>query len=142
MAASLVKLVELLREDPGPAVTEHRFTAEPAINRVAGLAGPVVAWPRSRLLGPEERHAWCTSRDSAGDGVGRRRGIGAGLALGLADDGWDLVLSYWAPYDDRVSYARGEHDTEDVAAQCRRRGSSMEVVAADLAEAERAGGPG
>ena len=67
-------------------------------------------------------------------GVGRRRGIGAGLALGLADDGWDLVLSYWAPYDDRVSYARGEHDTEDVAAQCRRRGSGVEVVAADLAE--------
>ncbi|HEX5299999.1 MAG TPA: hypothetical protein VFW50_23675 [Streptosporangiaceae bacterium] len=35
-------------------------------------------------------------------GVGRRRSIGAGLALGLAEDGWDLVLSYWAPYDDRL----------------------------------------
>ena len=41
-------------------------------------------------------------------GVGRRRSIGAGLALGLAEDGWDLALNYWAPYDDRVSYARGE----------------------------------
>jgi 3-oxoacyl-[acyl-carrier protein] reductase len=30
-------------------------------------------------------------------GVGRRRSIGAGLALGLAEDGWDLVLNYWAP---------------------------------------------
>ena len=39
-------------------------------------------------------------------GVGRRRSIGAGLALGLAEDGWDLVLNYWAPYGDRVSYAR------------------------------------
>jgi 3-oxoacyl-[acyl-carrier protein] reductase len=68
-------------------------------------------------------------------GVGRRRSIGAGLALGLADDGWDLALNYWAPYDDRVSYARGEHDTEDVAAECRRRGSRVEVKAADLAEA-------
>jgi 3-oxoacyl-[acyl-carrier protein] reductase len=67
-------------------------------------------------------------------GVGRRRSIGAGLALGLADDGWDLVLSYWAPYDDRVGYARGEHDTEDVAAQCRGRGRRVEVMAADLAE--------
>ena len=67
-------------------------------------------------------------------GVGRRRSIGAGLALGLADDGWDLVLSYWAPYDDRVSYASGEHDTEDVAAQCRGRGRRVEVMAADLAE--------
>jgi 3-oxoacyl-[acyl-carrier protein] reductase len=67
-------------------------------------------------------------------GVGRWRSIGAGLALGLADDGWDLVLNYWAPYDDRVSYAHGEHDTEEVAAECRRRGSRVETVGADLAD--------
>jgi 3-oxoacyl-[acyl-carrier protein] reductase len=58
-------------------------------------------------------------------GVGRRRSIGAGLALSLAEDGWDLVLNYWAPYDDRVSYTRGEHDTEHVAAECRGRGSRV-----------------
>jgi 3-oxoacyl-[acyl-carrier protein] reductase len=69
-------------------------------------------------------------------GVGRQRSIGAGLALGLADDGWDLVLSYWAPYDDRLGYERGEHDPEDVAAECRRRGSRVVTMAADLAEAE------
>lgn len=69
-------------------------------------------------------------------GVGRRRSIGPGLALGLADDGWDLVLNYWAPYDDRVGFARGDHDAEDVAAECRRRGSRVEVVAADLADAD------
>jgi len=68
-------------------------------------------------------------------GAGRRRSIGAGLAVGLAEDGWDLVLNYWAPYDDRVGYARGEHDSEDVAAECRRRGARVEVLAADLAEA-------
>ena len=28
-------------------------------------------------------------------GVGRRRSIGSGLALGLAEDGWDLVLNHW-----------------------------------------------
>jgi 3-oxoacyl-[acyl-carrier protein] reductase len=67
-------------------------------------------------------------------GVGRRRSIGAGLALGLAEDGWDLVLSYWAPYDERVGYERGQHDAEDVADECRRRGSRVDVVAADLAE--------
>lgn len=67
-------------------------------------------------------------------GVGRRRSIGAGLALGLADDGWDLVLSHWAPYDERLGYERGAHDTEDVAAECRRRGSQVDVVPADLAE--------
>jgi 3-oxoacyl-[acyl-carrier protein] reductase len=67
-------------------------------------------------------------------GVGRWRSIGAGLALGLADDGWDLVLNYWAAYDDRVSYARGEHDTEEIAAECRQRGSRVETVGADLAD--------
>lgn len=67
-------------------------------------------------------------------GVGRRRSIGAGIALGLADDGWDLVLNYWAPYDDRVRYGRAEHDTDDVAAECRRRGSNVAVLAGDLAD--------
>jgi 3-oxoacyl-[acyl-carrier protein] reductase len=66
-------------------------------------------------------------------GVGRRRSIGSGLALGLAEDGWDLVLNHWAPYDQRLAYERGEHDTEDVAAECRRRGSQVELVPADLA---------
>ncbi len=32
-------------------------------------------------------------------GVGRRRGIAAGIATGLTADGWDLALSYWQPYD-------------------------------------------
>jgi len=69
-------------------------------------------------------------------GVGRRRSIGAGLALGLAEDGWDLVLNYWAPYDDRLGFERGKHDAEDVAAECRRHGITAEVVAADLAQAD------
>ncbi len=67
--------------------------------------------------------------------VSRRRSIGTGPALGLAEVGWDLVLNYWAPYYDRVSYVRGGDDTEDVAAECRRRGSRVEVLAADLAKA-------
>jgi len=66
-------------------------------------------------------------------GVGRRRSIGAGLALGLAKDGWDLVLNCWKPYDDRLGYERGERDADDVAAQCRRLGSRVEVMPADLA---------
>ncbi len=78
------------------------------------------------------RHAW--SRNGGADRRRRRRSIGAGLALGLADDGWDLVLNHWVPYDDRLAYERGEHDAEDVAAECRRRGSRVEVMPADLAD--------
>jgi 3-oxoacyl-[acyl-carrier protein] reductase len=69
-------------------------------------------------------------------GVGRRRSIGAGLALGLAEDGWDLVLNYWAPYDERLAYERGERDADEIAAECRRRGSKVAVVPGDLAVIE------
>jgi 3-oxoacyl-[acyl-carrier protein] reductase len=44
--------------------------------------------------------------------VGRRRGIGAALALGLAEDGWDLALSYWHPYDDRLGLGRSGDDLD------------------------------
>ena len=66
-------------------------------------------------------------------GVGRRRSIGAGLALGLAADGWDLAISYWSPYDERLGLAHGEHDPEDVAEECRALGRRVELVPGDLA---------
>ena len=46
-------------------------------------------------------------------GVGRARLIGSGLALGLARDGWDLVLSHWTPYDERLGYERGPRDEDE-----------------------------
>ena len=65
-------------------------------------------------------------------GVGRSRSIGAGLALGLAQDGWDLMLSHCRPYDDRLGYEQGPHDTEDVADACRAAGTRALVVEVDL----------
>ena len=67
-------------------------------------------------------------------GVGRRRGIGAGLALGLARDGWDLALSHWRPYDDRLGLAQGPDDPESIAAECRDLGVRVELVEGDLAD--------
>jgi 3-oxoacyl-[acyl-carrier protein] reductase len=65
-------------------------------------------------------------------GVGRQRGIGASIAAGLADDGWDLALSFWRPYDDREGLERGPADPEGLASQLRRSGRSVELVPADL----------
>jgi 3-oxoacyl-[acyl-carrier protein] reductase len=48
-------------------------------------------------------------------GVGRRRGIAAGIAAGLAEDGWDLALSYWHPYDQRVGHGGEPDDPERLA---------------------------
>jgi 3-oxoacyl-[acyl-carrier protein] reductase len=67
-------------------------------------------------------------------GVGRRRSIGTGIALGLAADGHDLVLHHWRPYDDRLGYEQGADDPAAVAQECRDLGVRVELVESDLAD--------
>lgn len=67
-------------------------------------------------------------------GVGRRRSIGAGLAVGLASDGWDLVLNYWKPYDVRIGLERGTADPETIADECRAFGVAVKLVSGDLSD--------
>ncbi|MGO4585372.1 SDR family oxidoreductase [Arthrobacter sp. 2RAF6] len=61
-------------------------------------------------------------------GVGRRRSIGANLAVGLARDGWDLALNYWRPYDDRVGLERNPDDPESIASECRALRAAVELA--------------
>jgi 3-oxoacyl-[acyl-carrier protein] reductase len=65
-------------------------------------------------------------------GVGRRRGIGAGIAAALAAGGWDLVLSYWQPYDVRLGQEAGPNDPADLADELRAAGARVELVPVDL----------
>ena len=67
-------------------------------------------------------------------GVGRRRSIGTGIAIGLAHDGWNLALNYWRPYDDRLGYERRAVDPESIAGECRDLGVAVELVPADLSD--------
>lgn len=69
-------------------------------------------------------------------GVGRRRSIGAGLAVGLAQDGWDLAFNYWRPYDDRVGMERSPDDPESIAEECRALGVAVELIPGNLADPE------
>lgn len=65
-------------------------------------------------------------------GVGRRRGIAAGIALGLAADGWDLALSYWSPYDQRIGLVGDSDDPERLAEDLRSQGRRVVLVPGDL----------
>lgn len=67
-------------------------------------------------------------------GVGRRRSIGAGLAVGLAHDGWNLVLNYWQPYDTRLDLERTDDDPRTIADECRALGVKVELVPGDLSD--------
>ncbi|WP_289020297.1 SDR family oxidoreductase [uncultured Ornithinimicrobium sp.] len=67
-------------------------------------------------------------------GVGRRRGIGAGIALLLARRGWDLALNYLPDYDDRVGLEHGPDDPGDIAERCRAAGATVELLAGDLTD--------
>lgn len=82
---------------------------------------------KDQVMTPSSRCALVT-------GVGRRRSIGAGLAVGLARDGWNLALGYWSPYDDRLGLAGTPQDPEEVAEQCRALGSEVVMLPGDLAD--------
>jgi 3-oxoacyl-[acyl-carrier protein] reductase len=65
-------------------------------------------------------------------GVGRRRGIAAGIAAGPAEDGWDLALSYWHPYDQRVGHGGEPDDPERLANELRGQKRRIVLVPGDL----------
>lgn len=65
-------------------------------------------------------------------GVGRRRGIGAAIARGLAADGFDLALSFHRDYDRRVNAERADADL--LAEELRAGGTRVELVPGDLAD--------
>lgn len=67
-------------------------------------------------------------------GVGRRVGIAAGICARLADDGWDLVLTYWSAYDDRQPWGRQPDDVRSVCDELSGKGARVVAIEADLAD--------
>jgi hypothetical protein len=88
-------------------------------------AAPPIGQAPHDIITPVTRNVLVT-------GVGRRRGIGAGIAAGLAKDGWDLTLSYRRPYDERLGLEGQPDDPEQLASELRRAGRRIELIEADL----------
>ena len=67
-------------------------------------------------------------------GVGRRVGIGAGIARALAHDGWDVVLTYWQPYDSRMPWGIQPDDVAMLTAELQGYGATVWAFPADLGD--------
>jgi 3-oxoacyl-[acyl-carrier protein] reductase len=67
-------------------------------------------------------------------GVGRKVVIAAGIAARLADDGWNLALSSWQPYDASLDPALANDEPAQIAADLRARGATVVLLHADLAD--------
>jgi len=79
----------------------------------------------TRLETPNRRVGFIT-------GVGRQRGIGAGVARALALRGWDLALTYWAAYDRRMPWGRASDETASLVGELRKHGVRVTSMEADL----------
>lgn len=67
-------------------------------------------------------------------GAGRLITIAAGIAARLADDGWDLALSYWRPYDVSLSDPSTDDEPERLAEDLRRRGAKAVLLPGDISD--------
>lgn len=65
-------------------------------------------------------------------GVGRRAGIGAAIAHRLADDGFDVASTYWAGYDERMSWGADPQTEQALSASIEQAGGRHVAVEADL----------
>ncbi|TDO49777.1 3-oxoacyl-[acyl-carrier protein] reductase [Kribbella sp. VKM Ac-2527] len=65
-------------------------------------------------------------------GVGRRVGIGAGLAERLAASGWDVAFTYFAGYDDRMPWGRDTAARDEITELLEKHGARVAAVDADF----------
>jgi len=72
-------------------------------------------------------------------GVGRQVGIAAGIVERLASDGWDIAMSYWSAYDQRMPWGERPNSVAGIHAAVRDRGARLVSVEADLADSATPG---
>jgi len=65
-------------------------------------------------------------------GVGRRAGIGAGLAERLAATGWDVAFTYFSGYDDRMPWGQDTAARDEITAVLAGHGARVFSVEGDF----------
>ncbi len=68
-------------------------------------------------------------------GVGRSLGIGRGIAVELARQGWDIAFTYWGAYDRRLDLGGTEDDPRAIERQLKEIGVQVAAIEADLEDA-------
>jgi 3-oxoacyl-[acyl-carrier protein] reductase len=69
-------------------------------------------------------------------GASRRKGIGAAIALELAQGGWDVATTFWRPYDQTMPWGSDPGDGGWLRQQLDAHGARTAAVEADLSLVE------
>jgi 3-oxoacyl-[acyl-carrier protein] reductase len=69
-------------------------------------------------------------------GVGRKVGIAAEIARQLAMSGWDLVLTYWTPYDKRMPWGTHADDPLQIKKSLESVGAAVFLIESNLEQQE------
>lgn len=71
-------------------------------------------------------------------GASRTIGIGAAIALTLAQAGWDVATTFWRPYDDAMPWGSDPEEVTALRADLERLGARTTAIEADLSQVEAA----
>jgi 3-oxoacyl-[acyl-carrier protein] reductase len=67
-------------------------------------------------------------------GVGRAVGIGATVAADLAKAGWDVAISHWRPYDEKMPWGADQDAQRELTDQMTALGARSVAIEADLSD--------
>lgn len=65
-------------------------------------------------------------------GVSRKISIGAGIAIDLAENGWDIVITYWRDYDKSMPWGSEDRDLDYIRKEIEEKGANFYTLEADL----------
>ncbi|MEI7457746.1 MAG: SDR family oxidoreductase [Nitrosomonadales bacterium] len=68
-------------------------------------------------------------------GTSRAKGIGAAIALALAESGWDVAITYWRPYDEKMPWGNNASEAEELLHKIHAYSPKAIGIEANLADA-------